>query len=219
MPFDQEVPDGTDAESFLRHLGDVHGHALRIKAEIEQVLQLSELAVTELDKHVADAVALQAAPVVRSLTTGIHAESRFVVVTGANTHLFKPSVGYASCRFHTHTHAAAVSSAARTQPITRSSVDLRSYFVDGSQLHCTHLAVEAVKRAEITDANRSRCGHRLGAPEGSAFCELWEFERMLCCRSCSLSSACTTAAAFNLPCAAGMVSTAPQPTAASEARH
>jgi hypothetical protein len=208
LPFDQEIPDDRDLARVRRHVDEVHTQALAVKMEIERVLRLGTLAVTSLEDHVADAAALLACPVLRTVPTsrGNGTESRCVVITGAHTHLLKPISEYSTCRFHNHSHAASAGAALAQGPITQPSVDFRSYFTDASPMHCAHRAVQAVKQAQITENNRSRCGHRGTAIDGSAFCELWGFERMLCCRSCALSPACLRAPAFNLPCASGMPS-------------
>jgi hypothetical protein len=40
----------------------------------------------------------------------------------------------------------------------------------------------------------------LATPPAAAFCEVWSFERRLCCRTCAFESVCTQTEVFRLPC-------------------
>lgn len=59
--------------------------------------------------------------------------------------------------------------------------------------------VALAKSQTVTAKNRERCGPR-SSRDGEAFCEIWSFERRLCCRTCVFEPVCTKAQVFHLPC-------------------
>jgi hypothetical protein len=121
-----------------------------------------------------------------------------VVVTGQNTHYFRLEPTVPDCPHHDwgnsnrENHAVLVS-------IERRSTEPRAFFMSGELNHCAHRDVDVAKSNQITPANRNRCGARSG-DDYDAFCELWRFEKRLCCRTCVFEDVCTKAPVFTLPC-------------------
>jgi hypothetical protein len=81
----------------------------------------------------------------------------------------------------------------------RNLTDSRAFSISGESHHCAHRDVADAKSSQITPKNRDRFGPRSG-DDFTAFCELWRFERHLCCRTCILEDVCTSADVFALPC-------------------
>ena len=72
------------------------------------------------------------------------------------------------------------------------STEPRSFFYSGEDHHCTHREVARAKSSQVTPGNRESCGSRSGR-DFDPFCEIWGFERHLCCRSCIFEEVCTAA--------------------------
>jgi hypothetical protein len=123
----------------------------------------------------------------------------FQVVTGAATHFFSKVASRPNCS--SHDWAKASQSGARTirlsvlKPLTRP----RAFFRTSLEQHCAHGDVEVAKATPLSLGNRAQCGPRSG-DDGHAFCEIAGFETLLCCRTCSFESVCTTASIFTWPC-------------------
>jgi hypothetical protein len=126
-------------------------------------------------------------------------KDEYLVLTGDKTHylLLTPSV--LGCPYHVWAVCNSVSVASNPGPIMTRSLTSRSFFVSGELHHCAHRDVNSAKATQITSANRPRCGPRSGQ-DGQAFCEIWRFERYLCCRTCVFEEVCTKATVFQLPC-------------------
>lgn len=195
--WDDELPaDGR--EPIADHLERVQTECNRLKADFEQtVLDGRVLPLVPVEVHAQDTAAFRVRPFVQHF---VNPDSEtFLVLTGSSTHVLKPENEYAGCSFHTHASALATGVAHRAEPLLRSLLTPKSYFVDGSSYHCTHKAVFVVKQEQVTRDNRARCGPR-SCMDGGAFCEIAGFEQFLCCRICALHTACAKAKVYSLPC-------------------
>lgn len=121
-----------------------------------------------------------------------------VVVTGQHTHYFRHEPTVPGCPHHDWGNSNQEGRAVLVS-IERRSTDPRAFFISGESHHCAHREVDAAKSSQITPGNRDRCGPRSG-DDYDAFCELWRFEKHLCCRTCIFEDVCTNAPAFTLPC-------------------
>lgn len=125
--------------------------------------------------------------------------TEYIIVTGNKTHYLKANPSIPDCPYHAWStcqqHGVAIQ-----QPICARSTEIpRSFFVDNELHHCAHQSVYRSKSNPITDDNCERCGPRSGEI-GYAFCEIYSFENLLCCRTCFLEEVCTSAPVFVLPC-------------------
>ena len=199
--WEQELPLDTLAE-LSDHIADVAAKSDQLKSDLEQLVLngrvLPSMSVTEHCEH--DSY-LISRPILQPVKTGDDKHRVFLVLTGDDPHFLRVAPDYRSCAYHCHEDAQRENAAARTAAVHRPTVDPRSFFIDKSVHHCTHAAVHSAKGEPITDANKSRSGHRRAAV-GSAFCELWQIEEFLCCRTCSLNSVCLDTGVFSLPCPA-----------------
>lgn len=194
---DVEVPIDSDA-AMADHIRAVGAAGRELKKELEdRILDGRTLDLVPVQDHCADSDALRIRPLVQPLP---HPDGRaFLLLTGESPHFIHESDDFAGCPHHRFVGSRVNGLAQLQGPLVESGLDPKSYFVDGSRHHCTHREVFAIKREQVTEANRGRCGHR-GTAVGGAFCEVWRFEELLCCRSCVFHSVCVQARAFALPC-------------------
>lgn len=193
---DELLADGR--EPIADHLDRVQAECSRLKEHFEQtVLDGRELPLVPVDVHAKDTAAFRIRPFVQQFANPDG--ETFLVLTGSSTHVLTAESGYAGCNFHKHASASATGVAQRGEPLLRSLLTPKSYFLDGSDYHCTHKAVFVVKQERVTRDNRSRCGSR-SCQDGGAFCEIVGFEEFLCCRVCALHPACAKANVYSLPC-------------------
>ena len=118
-----------------------------------------------------------------------------VLVTGQYTHYFRLEPTVPGCPHHDWGNSNRENRAVIVS-IERRSTTPRAFFISGENHHCAHRDVDAAKSSQITPANRARCGPR----STDAFCEIWRFEKRLCCRTCIFEGVCTSAPVFSLPC-------------------
>lgn len=194
---DVEIPIDLDA-SMIEHVRTVREVGQALKRELEdRVLGGRALGLVSVQSHCADSDALRLRPLVQPLP---HRDGEaFLVLTGEPSHFILEGEDFAQCPHHRFASSHADGVAQQPGPVLESGLNPKSYLVDGSRHHCTHREVFAIKREQVTEANRGRCGHR-GTAVGNAFCEVWRFEEFLCCRSCVFHSVCAQAQAFALPC-------------------
>ncbi len=175
------------------HLDKVRVAAKSLLAEIANTLKIS-LVPSSLEKHFADLDAFVAQNAVMKL-----AEDRYWIVTGEETHYLLPQPSVAECPHHDYVNSHNSGVPALPGPILQRSVEPRSFFYSREVHHCAHQNVALAKSQPVTPDNRARCGLRSGR-DGEAFCEIWSFERRLCCRTCAFERVCTKAQSFQLPC-------------------
>lgn len=123
----------------------------------------------------------------------------FIVVTGENTHYFLKEPTVPGCPYHDWQKIHNNGDASENPFIVKRSIKPRAFFISGEQHHCSHQEVHIAKSSQITPRNRDRCGLRSGK-DHEAFCEIWDFETHLCCRTCAFEEVCTKAQVFQLPC-------------------
>jgi len=194
--WEDELPaDGR--EPIDEHLCRVEARARVLKEDVERVLRCPSIPLVSVKAHCRDAEAFRNRPIVQSLPFDVG--EVFLLLTGEVPHFVRIGTGFDDCTFHTHAAAKAQTVAHEETAILDSRLSPRSYFIDRSPNHCTHQAVHAMKRQPVTDDNRDRCGPRSSGP-GGAFCEVWRFEQLLCCRTCTFLDVCSLARAFSLPC-------------------
>jgi hypothetical protein len=124
-------------------------------------------------------------------------DDAYLLATGQNTHYIRRQPSVVGCPFHEWKQCPDAGSGSNGAPIAVRKTDPRSFFISGELHHCAHSDVLAAKRSPVSDDGS--CGSRSGAP-GQAFCEIWNFENYLCCRTCAFEDVCTKAQIFRLPC-------------------
>jgi hypothetical protein len=126
--------------------------------------------------------------------------NEFVLITGKESHFLREMPSVAKCPFHDWQQIRNKSDRhPMDAPLLVPSTDQRAFFIKPGSHHCAHHQVYTAKSSQITEANRQHCGSRSGE-NYAAFCEIFPFERHLCCRTCVFENVCTKASVFHLPC-------------------
>jgi hypothetical protein len=175
------------------HLEDVRASAHSLLAETCKILKI-DLSVTSLEQHFADSNSFNVQNAVVKLS-----DDQYWIVTGEQTHFLIREPTVPDCPYHDYAHTHSKGVAAQPGPVLQRSVDPRSFFYSPETHHCAHQNVALAKSQSVTAKNRERCGPR-SSRDGEAFCEIWSFERRLCCRTCVFEPVCTKAQVFHLPC-------------------
>ena len=191
-----KVPDRY--EELTGHIEDVSQEASDLLSNINKSLGAS-FAPRQIVNHYRDEDAFD---LLKGVTP--HGSSRrssehyqdFLIATGEQTHYLRPEPSVTNCQYHDYDASKYQQCQALVRIESRSSSN-RSFFMDKEDHHCTHRDVEIKKSS---GSNRETCGLRSGGQNG-AFCEIWAFEKRLCCRTCVFEQVCTSKPAFVLPCA------------------
>lgn len=187
-------------EELAEHLKSVHEAGMGLLAGINSRLKTS-LTPSTIESHYRDETSFEILHGVgrKRITTSPHHEE-YLIITGQHTHYLRLEPTVSDCRHHNwgYSHQQGCASPALVSIQSRST-DPRSFFYSGEEHHCTHREVERAKASQITSTNRERCGARSGR-DFDPFCEIWGFERHLCCRTCIFEEVCTAADVFILPC-------------------
>jgi hypothetical protein len=188
----EDVP--TSEEKLIDHIDSVRAKAEQLTDAVKERLQV-EPTWLSIDDHFADQASF-------NLLRGV-SESRtneFVLITGKETHFLRKQPTVKACPFHDWQKIRVISERRPTDaPLSAPSTDQRAFFPTPGSHHCAHQHVYMAKSSQITEANRLDCGPRSGENH-AAFCEIFPFERHLCCRTCVFEEVCTKASAFHLPC-------------------
>jgi len=124
--------------------------------------------------------------------------AEYLVVTGVNAHFLSRDSHTANCPYHCYIKGRDLGHAINSPKMT-SGFDEPCFFPDGDDCHCAHSEIYASKREPVHASNRERCGPRSG-DDGSPFCEIYPFERFLCCKACVFHPICSVTEVFRLPC-------------------
>ena len=190
-PREFELPhDHRDVTAHLKNVGEA---AAALLADVNRRFGTA-LAPTSVSQHFVDPAAFEVVRGVVELSP-----QQYLIATGGRTHFLSGTPSVPDCPYHDWAACSRDGVAAPPGPVTSRSVRERSFFMTGEVHYCGHRDVAAAKAAEITVSNRDDCGPRSGGV-GQAFCEIWHFERQLCCRTCVFEGVCTAATAFRLPC-------------------
>jgi hypothetical protein len=195
----REIAIPEQAEDLPDHLELVKESAETLLREINVRLH-TDLLANPIEDHFANAVDFE---ILRGVVEEPHRSPTFdrrTIVTGQHSHYFRLQPSVMGCPHHDWKNSNATNCAEPTLvPIIKRSTKPRSFFYSGEEHHCAHSEVSAAKSSEITPENQVRCGPRSGRLRDS-FCEIWAFEKHLCCRTCVFENVCTKAQAFRLPC-------------------
>ena len=175
-----------------RHLNEIRGLAERLATDVSTKFGREFVPVSLLD-HYGEPSAFTPMPGVHS-RSGEGGERRFIVATGQHTHYLRSEPSVLHCPFHDWSLVHGRADAPRIQ-----SVKPPAFFTSGRLHYCGHRDVEQVKHSPATDLNRDLTGPR-SAPPGGAFCEVWDLDQFLCCRTCAFEEVCAKSELFMLPC-------------------
>jgi hypothetical protein len=188
-----DYPLPTDGQELPAHLAAVRSAAEELLTQINGQLRTA-LIPRPIEEHYSDSAAFTA---LRGVTAQSSDRTRFLLVTGSRTHYLSPVSSVPGCGFHDY--AAARNEGVAGDLVTLRTTNPRSFFQSKELHHCAHRGVKLAKESPVAAMNEQRCGPR-SRGLGQAFCEIWEFETHLCCRTCAYETVCTRAEVFHLPC-------------------
>jgi hypothetical protein len=182
-------------EDLAVHLAEVHENSDGLVEEVRTRLNAT-LAWVPLVQHYSDAQSLSLRPGVKELAEW----DDFVLVTGESSHYLRAEPTIQNCQYHNWNSCQSL----RVQNPMHGAVGVpsipeRAFFVSPGKHHCAHADVAIVKSHALARTNRQQCGPRSGG-DGAPFCEIWQFEHFLCCRTCVFEEVCSQATVFRLPC-------------------
>lgn len=188
----EDVP--TDEDQLVEHINTVQAKAEEFADAVTHALQAKPIWLS-IEDHYLDPASFDQLKGVTETR-----QNEFILLTGTDSHFLRRTPTVIGCPFHdwykignkNQRHPALA-------PLSIPSTEQRAFFIAPGSHHCAHHQVHAAKSSQITEANRPRCGSRSGANH-TAFCEIWPFERHLCCRTCIFEDVCTKTSVFNLPC-------------------
>jgi hypothetical protein len=191
----REEPMPHHYEQLSDHLHNVRDEANQLFGRINEVL-CTDLKSSKLEAHYGNGEMFESLKGVTKLKGKGHYDE-YLIITGEYKHYVKPEPSVVDCPHHNWGYSNQQSCAEpRLVSIQRRSTNPRSFFITGEEHHCTHRDVSAAKAGPINPYNQDKSGPR----SGSAFCEIWPFEKHLCCRTCVFEEVCTNKPVFKLPC-------------------
>ena len=190
-PREFELPHKSD--KLTRHLSDVEVSAENLINLVNQKLG-TNLQPFSLESLFDDETSFEELRGVTELEP-----DEYLIITGDKTHYILANPSVANCAYHDWSTCKIEGLAAGSGPIVNRCILPRSFFKTTELHHCAHQHVSSAKKTPLNITNRTRWGIRSGL-NGQAFCEIWPFERHLCCRACVFERICTKVDAFQLPC-------------------
>lgn len=190
-PAEFEIPHAGD--ELQEHLENIESAGRVLLSEVNRRLNIA-LQPASLSRHYDDEDTFYALHGIVECS-----DDEYRIVTGDDTHYIRKSPSIQKCPYHDWSECNTQKNASIPGPIMTRSIKPRSFFMSGEIHHCAHKDVSSAKAAQITIANRKRCGQR-SWQNGNAFCEIWRFEEHLCCRTCAFEEVCTKTDVFQLPC-------------------
>jgi hypothetical protein len=177
------------------HLKDVRQIATRLLENIN-IRMNTHFVATSVESHYSNMEGFKTLRGVVETQNLDHTE--YLLVTGQHSHYIRPKPTVPNCPYHDWEKSNREGCAEpRLVSIQTRSTDMRSFFISGENHHCAHRDVAAVKSSPITSDDRY--GPRSGK-EHDSFCEIWSFEKHLCCRTCVFEDVCKSSQVFKLPC-------------------
>jgi hypothetical protein len=195
----QEIPMPDKNEQLPQHLELVQDTAVALLREINAQLG-ADFGARAIEDHFSSAADFEILRGVAEETKRSPTFDKRTIVTGQYSHYLRLEPSVTGCPHHDWKNSNSNNCAEPALvPIVKRSTQPRAFFYSGEDHHCAHREVSNAKSSEITPENQERCGPRSGNLRDS-FCEIWAFEKHLCCRTCVFESVCTRAQAFRLPC-------------------
>jgi hypothetical protein len=127
----------------------------------------------------------------------------FLLITRTSAH-FIQLVPRKTCAFHDWSKCDAFSHGRHPpdRPLSAPSyAGLRSFFPNGRDHHCAAAATfNSKSRLQTNPALTTGAATTAVAKKDKAFCQIFDFEAMLCCQTCAYLEVCSSSVPFKLPC-------------------
>jgi hypothetical protein len=196
------LPHETEGAVQLKnHLRDVGNASDALVKRVRETIA-ADPTVIELVAHFGDSNSLATRPgMTREISAPDSITQSFVLVTGSKSHFIqlRPRV---QCPYHQwskcDTHA--VGRFPASGPIHVPSYSgTRAFFPNGRAHHCAADVTAKLKSAPRLASTQLTGGISTNAAN-PAFCQIFDFEGMLCCQTCVFFDVCAQAQSFRLPC-------------------
>ena len=191
------------ADQLPVHLAKVLDHSNNLVTRIGQRLAMPPTLVS-LAQHYADGNSFSTRAGVSGEDTMKPGIQGFVLVTGTESHFIRANPRVLHCPKHVWANCDPVVDGQHPpdRALSNPSVlNIKAFFPDGWAHHC---AAGVTHNSKLTphDKNLLRDFGRRSSEDGSPFCEIFDFEQMLCCQTCVFFEVCEKSKLFRLPCMA-----------------
>jgi len=126
----------------------------------------------------------------------------YVLVTGTETHFLIAMPRVPDCPKHTWGKCDPIADG-RHPPLgglsAPSHLKTRAFFAEGRDHHCAAGVTHDSKRMTHEELKITDFGQR-SSNDGEPFCEIFNFEEILCCQTCVFFEVCAQSKLFKLPC-------------------
>ena len=174
--------------------------AEKLKHEIEQEMNIMvAIPLQDISNHYANTNAFHNLPGVKMKASTSCTWQEFVLATGTSPHFLTDSTSHRECSYHDSSSANNEGVLHEIGILTRPVIEPRAFFPSGSCFHCSHEQTYETKTINLTPNSRPQSGQRSGK-DNEPFCELFQLDQVLCCRSCAFLGCCSQSDLFRLPC-------------------
>jgi len=201
-----ELPiEGIDMPHVTKFLAE---HLTEVEKRSNQLVEricaklLSVPTEISIQKHYGDAQSFATRPGVvaeGTLKAGIEG---YVLVTGTATHFILHLPRILNCPKHVWGNCDPVKDG--RHPLVGglsapSYMGTKAFFVEGRDHHCAAAITHGMKSVKYDKLRTLDFGQR-SSEDGEPFCEIFNFEEMLCCQTCVFFDVCAQSRLFKLPC-------------------
>ncbi len=189
------------ADQLPGHLARVEAHSNDLVTRISQQLAVHPT-VVGLAQHYGDGNSFSTRAGFSSEDSVKAGIQTYVLATGTEAHFIRAVPRVLNCPRHVWTNCHPVidgrhpSDRALANP---SVLNTKAFFPDGWAHHCA-AGVTYNSKSAPHDKNLLRDFGRRSSEDGSPFCEIFDFEQMLCCQTCVFIEVCEKSKLFRLPC-------------------
>lgn len=183
------------------HLAKVQTHSDSLVTQIQAHLGV-RLTPVSIRQHYADGNSFATRTGVSNENTVKAGLQGYVLVTGTESHFIRAAPRVLNCQKHVWANCDPITDG--RHPTDRalaspSVLNIKAFFPDGLDHHCAAGVTYRSKQAPH-DTNRPHDFGRRSSADGEPFCEIFDFEQMLCCQTCVFFEVCEQSKLFKLPC-------------------
>ena len=190
------------APKFLNeHLSEVKKRSDELLDRIRKNLQNAPSHVPLLN-HYSDLSGFTTRLGVTAEGTRKHGIESYILVTGAESHFILDTPRVTNCPKHIWGNCDPVSDGRHPPQGALSApsyLDTKAFFAEGRDHHCAAATTHGAKLVKYDKLKVSVFGQR-SSEDGEPFCEIFDFEEMLCCQTCVFFEVCAKSKVFKLPC-------------------
>jgi len=190
-----------DLSGLKNHLAEVQNRSDQLLARLKQNLQFEPIEVSIVD-HYADTDSFSSRCGVTSEGIWEPGMDSYLLVTGSFSHFILPEPQIPNCPKHFWKNCDPGIDGRHPQTgglSNPSFVGTKAFFGEGTSHHCAAGSTHGNKLMPHDKLRTTDFGHR-SSEDGEHFCEIFDFEQMLCCQTCVYVEVCSQSKLFKLPC-------------------